>query len=82
MTELARSAVIFDTSKFISALDCSTDPEDACPKIEKTSKISDLPALDPVPLVVNVDLKALLIVLSALEKYLFMLIVQSLGYQC
>jgi hypothetical protein len=60
--------------KLINTLDSSTEALVDCPYIEKTSNISACPILEPVPLVTKSVLKAFVIVLSAVAKYLLIAI--------
>jgi hypothetical protein len=58
------------TLNLIRDRDFSADEEFACPYIENTSKISEAPMLEPVPLVVRFSSKAFVIVLSDFAQYL------------
>ena len=61
---------ILDCSALVSLIDA-----EVCPWMTKASKISEAPILDPVPLVMRLDLNAFVTVLSLLAKYLFIPII-------
>ena len=78
MRPAVRSDATWAVSNFNRARETSDDsPEEdeACAYIAKHSNISEAPMFEPVPLVVRSDLKAFVIVVSAIATYLFIAII-------